>query len=82
MVYYVKDLGLCILLIAFGRRLGFYLFIRECKAVACRKILYDPSLQQKKSKGATITVYILCALLYVIWVSPVYFWLMNTVEGE
>ena len=35
----------------FGCRLGTYLLIRERKAAAYRKILYDPSLQKKKPIG-------------------------------
>ena len=75
------TLVLCLLLIAFGCRLGFYLFVRERKATAYRKILYDPSLQQKKPIGVVMMVWLFCALLYVMQVSPVAFRLMNTAAG-
>ena len=73
---------LCTLLFLFGCRLGTYLLIREKKTAAYRKILYDPSLQQKKPIFVVITVWLFCAILYVAQVSPVAFRLANTVEGE
>lgn len=72
---------LCVLLIAFGFRLGTYLFLRERKAAAYRKILYDPSLQQKKPVGVVLTVWLFCAILYVLQVSPVFFRLQNMANG-
>ena len=65
----------------FGCRLGTYLLIRERKAAAYRKILYDPSLQKKKPLGVILSVWIFCALLYVGQVSPVAFRLANTAKG-
>jgi len=65
----------------FGCRLGGYLFIRERRAAAYRKILYDPSLQKKKPVGVILAVWIFCALLYVGQVSPVAFRLANTASG-
>ena len=44
----VPSIALLVLLFVFGVRLGTYLFLRERKAAAYRKILYDPSLQKKK----------------------------------
>ncbi len=73
---------LCALLFVFGCRLGTYLLIREKKTAAYRKILYDPSLQQKKPIGVIITVWLFCAILYVAQVSPVAFRLANTAEGK
>lgn len=75
------TLVLCVLLIVFGCRLGTYLLVRERKAAAYRKILYDPSLQQKKPIGVVLMVWLFCALLYVMQVSPVAFRLMNTAAG-
>ncbi len=72
---------LCVLLIVFGMRLGTYLLLRERKATAYRKILYDPSLQKKKPVGVIVTVWLFCAILYVLQVSPVAFRLMNTKAG-
>ena len=65
----------------FGCRLGTYLLIRERKAAAYRKILYDPSLQKKKPIGVILSVWIFCALLYVGQVSPVALRLANTAKG-
>ena len=64
---------LCALLIVFGCRLGTYLLLRERRAAAYRKILYDPSLQKKKPLGVVVTVWLFCAILYVLQVSPVLF---------
>ena len=61
------------LLFIFGCRLGTYLLVRERKAAAYRKILYDPSLQQKKPLGVVLMVWLFCAVLYVLQVSPVAF---------
>ncbi len=75
------TLTLCVLLMMFGCRLGTYLILRERKAAAYRKILYDPSLQQKKPVGVVLSVWLFCAILYVAQVSPVAFRLMNTANG-
>ena len=76
------TVALCALLIVFGCRLGTYLLVRERKAAAYRKILYDPSLQKKKPIGVILTVWVFCALLYVLQVSPVAFRMMNADKGE
>jgi steroid 5-alpha reductase family enzyme len=68
---------LLVLLFIFGLRLGTYLLVRERKAAAYRKILYDPMNQQKKPLGAVLAVWLFCALLYVMQVSPVAFRLAN-----
>ena len=65
------------MLFIFGIRLGTYLFVRERKAAAYRKILYDPSLQKKKPLGVVFAVWFFCAILYVAQVSPVAFRLAN-----
>ena len=72
---------LCLLLVCFGCRLGGYLLIRERKAAAYRKILYDPSVKKEKPVGVMLAVWIFCALLYVGQVSPVAFRLANTADG-
>ena len=73
----VPTIVLLALLFIFGCRLGTYLLVRERKAAAYRKILYDPSLQQKKPLGVVLMVWLFCALLYVMQVSPVAFRLAN-----
>ena len=73
---------LLVLLFAFGCRLGTYLLLREKRTAAYRKILYDPSLQQKKPVGVVVTVWLFCALLYVAQVSPVAFRLANNAGSD
>ena len=73
----LPSIVLLALLFVFGCRLGSYLLVRERKAAAYRKILYDPSLQQKKPLGVVLMVWFFCALLYVAQVSPVAFRLSN-----
>lgn len=75
------TIALCVLLFIFGCRLGTYLLVREKKASAYRKILYDPELQKKKPLVAIISVWLFCALLYVAQVSPVAFRLANAANG-
>ena len=77
----MPSIALLVLLFVFGVRLGTYLFLRERKAAAYRKILYDPSLQQKKPVSVIITVWLFCAVLYVAQVSPVAFRLSNAERG-
>ena len=74
----LPTIVLLALLFIFGCRLGTYLLVRERKAAAYRKILYDPSLQQKKPLGVVLMVWLFCALLYVMQVSPVAFRLSNS----
>lgn len=74
----LPTIMLLALLFIFGCRLGTYLLVRERKAAAYRKILYDPSLQQKKPLGVVLMVWLFCALLYVMQVSPVAFRLSNS----
>jgi steroid 5-alpha reductase family enzyme len=77
----LSTVALLAMLFIFGIRLGTYLLVRERKAAAYRKILYDPSLQKKKPVGVVVSVWLFCAILYVAQVSPVAFRLMNTAAG-
>ena len=77
-----SSLALCATLIIFGCRLGTYLLLREKKTAAYRKILYDPSLQKKKPVGVMITVWLFCAILYVMQVSPIAFRMNNVADGK
>ena len=77
----VPSVVLLALLLVFGCRLGTYLLLRERRAAGYRKILYDPSLQKKKPLGVILSVWIFCALLYVLQVSPVAFRLHNSSNG-
>ena len=77
----VSSLILCAVLILYGCRLGLFLYRREKKSAAYRKILYDKSLQEKKPVMEVIVVWVFCALLYVAEVSPVAFRLQNEAAG-
>lgn len=77
----VTSLILCAVLILYGCRLGLYLFCRERKSAAYRKILYDKSLREKKPVLEIIVVWVFCALLYVAEVSPVLFRMKNEAAG-
>ena len=72
---------LCLVLIVYGCRLGIYLFMREKKSAAYRKILYAPSLQEKKPVFEVMMVWIFCAILYVAEISPVAFRLGNAAKN-
>ena len=72
---------LCVVMLVFGFRLGWYLLRREMKSAEYRKILYTPETEKKKPVGVMASVWIFCALLYVGQVSPVAFFLGNASEG-
>ncbi|MBR0300759.1 MAG: DUF1295 domain-containing protein [Bacteroidales bacterium] len=76
-----STIALCASMFLFGCRLGGYLLYRQRKAIAYRKILYNPELQKKKPLFVILTVWLFCALLYVGQVSPVAFRLANTADG-
>lgn len=73
---------LCFILAAYGCRLGMYLYRREKRSAAYRKILYDKSLQQRKPVWEIMTVWMFCAILYVAEVSPVAFRLERESAGQ
>lgn len=77
----VPSLFLCSVLVLYGCRLGCFLYRREKKSAAYRRILFDKSLQVKKPLFEVITVWVFCALLYVAEVSPVLFRLENEAAG-
>ena len=68
----------CLLLIIYGIRLGGYLLIREIKSPAYKKVL-SPELTRSRQMGmvAKVSIWISCALLYTLEVSPVFFRLKN-----
>jgi len=72
---------LLLFMVIFGARLGTYLLYRQNKTTSYQKILYQPSLQEKKPFAAMCSIWFFCALLYVLQVSPVAFRLMNTRAG-
>lgn len=72
---------LCGLLVVFGCRLATFLLQRERRSSGYRKILYAPELQKRKPVGVVLSVWIFCAVLYVMQVCPVLFRLSNTATG-
>lgn len=77
----LSSLILCGVLVLYGCRLGLFLYRREKKSAAYRKILYDKSLQAKKPLWEILMVWVFCALLYVAEVSPVFFRVRNEAAG-
>lgn len=68
----------CLLLIIYGIRLGGYLLVREMKSAAYRKVLSPEMTRSRKmGMGPKIAIWISCALLYALEVSPIFFRLQN-----
>lgn len=72
---------LCGVLFVYGLRLAGYLFMREKKSASYKKILYQPDNTTKKPLFVMFMIWISCALLYVGQVSPVTFYLNNSILG-
>lgn len=72
---------LCAVLFIYGIRLALYLFIREKKSEAYKKILYQPESTKKKPAFVMTMIWLMCALLYVGQISPATFYLYNITEG-
>lgn len=70
---------LCVLLIIYGCRLGFFLLFREIKSSAYRSTM-KKEIKDGKSVGffAKLGIWIPCAFLYVFQASPIFFRLQNT----
>lgn len=68
----------CLLLIAYGIRLGGYLLLREVRSPAYKKVL-NPELDRSRQMGIVpkVAFWISCALLYTMQTSPVFFRLLN-----
>ncbi len=71
---------LCGVLFVYGLRLAGYLFVREKKSASYKKILYQPDNTTKKPLFVMFMIWISCALLYVGQVSPVTFYLNNSIS--
>ena len=67
----------CATLFIYGIRLATYLFLREKKSTTYKKILYQPSITQRKPLPAMFAIWISCALLYIGQTSPFTFYLYN-----
>ena len=68
----------CLLFMVYGIRLGGYLLIREIKSPAYKEVL-NPELTRSRQIGMVpkVSIWISCALLYTLEVSPVFFRLKN-----
>ena len=72
---------LCGVLFVFGLRLALYLLHRERKSATYKQILYQPDINTKKPAFVMISIWIMCALLYVGQISPATFYLYNLANG-
>lgn len=68
----------CLLFVVYGIRLSGYLLVRELKSPVYKKVL-SPELDRSRrmGMGPKIAIWISCALLYTLEVSPVFFRLLN-----
>ncbi|MBQ4259342.1 MAG: DUF1295 domain-containing protein [Lachnospiraceae bacterium] len=73
----VSTVLMCLLFLAYGCRLGGYLLLREIKSAAYRNAMKREIKDGTSMKMvAKFSIWISCALLYVLQVSPVLFRLM------
>ncbi len=70
--------ALCLLFIFYGCRLGGYLLVREIKSASYRSTMKKEIKDGKSMKLiAKFSIWVSCALLYALQVSPVFFRLQN-----
>ena len=72
----------CCTLFIYGLRLAGYLFAREKKSSSYRQILYQPDIKERKPLYTMLLIWISCALLYVVQISPITFYLYNLSQGR
>lgn len=73
----------CILFIMYGLRLGGYLLFREVKSASYRSTMKkEIKAGDEVGMGAKLAIWISCALLYVMQVSPVFFRLEAETDGD
>ena len=73
------TLAMCILFLIYGCRLGGYLLIREIKSASYRSTMKKEIKDGKDIKMvAKVSIWVSCALLYGLQVSPLLFRLMDT----
>ena len=73
----------CILLFVYGLRLGGYLFIREMKSAAYRKVL-SPEMDRSKRMPvfARLALWVSCGVLYTLMTIPLFFRLKNGAAAD
>lgn len=75
---HLGTIALCVLFIIYGCRLGGYLLIRELKSASYRNTMKKEIKDGSQMKLiAKFSIWISCALLYVLQVSPVFWRLQN-----
>lgn len=80
---YVGVAVSCILFIMYGLRLGGYLLFRELKSASYRSTMKkEIKAGDEVGIGAKLAIWISCALLYVMQVSPVFFRLEAETDGD
>lgn len=80
---YVGVAVSCILFIMYGLRLGGYLLLREVKSASYRSTMKkEIKAGDEVGIGAKLAIWISCALLYVMQVSPVFFRLEAETDGD
>ena len=73
------TLAMCVLFLIYGCRLGGYLLIREIKSASYRSTMKKEIKDGSSMKLiAKISIWVSCALLYALQVSPLLFRLMDT----
>ncbi len=79
----MPELLACLLLIAYGLRLGGYLLFRELKNAAYRKVL-NPEIDRSKKMPITakMGLWIVCGILYTLMTCPLYFRLANGIPAD
>lgn len=79
----LPELLVCLLLVAYGLRLGGYLLIRELKSAAYKKIL-NPEIERSKKMpiAAKIVLWLACGFLYVLMTCPIYYRMSNGVNAD
>lgn len=79
----LPEILMCLLLIAYGLRLGGYLLIREKKSAAYRKVL-SPEMERSKKMpiGAKLGIWVTCGILYTLMTSPLFFRLHNGAAAD
>ena len=72
------TLAMCVLFLIYGCRLGGYLLIREIKSASYRSTMKKEIKDGSSMKFiAKVSIWVSCAFLYVLQVSPLLFRLMN-----
>ncbi len=76
-------LAACVLFLVYGCRLGGYLLVREIKSASYRSTMKKEIKDGKSMKMvAKVSIWVSCALLYALQVSPVFFRMQGSGETD